>query len=134
MANYVYVGDVVEAMLRLAERPMSEPATYIVADPAPMQDFVGAMAQALGVPAPTRSVPVWAAYALAAGLTIANRIIGTPAPLTPSRVRALTSDCVFSGDKLRREAGIAFPFGYRKGLERTIAWYRERMQSELTRV
>ena len=134
VANYVYVGDVVEAMLRLAERPMSEPATYIVADPGPMRDFVGGMAQALGVPAPTRSVPLWAAYTLALGMTVANRLTGTPVPLTLSRVRALSTECVFSGDKLRREAGIAFPFGYRKGLERTIAWYRERMQSELTRV
>jgi len=50
VANYVYVGDVVEAMLRLPELPVSEPVTYIVADSASMQDFVGAMAQALGVP------------------------------------------------------------------------------------
>jgi nucleoside-diphosphate-sugar epimerase len=125
VANYVYVGDVVEAMLRLAERPMGGPSVYIVADPAPMQDFVGAMAQALGVPAPARSVPVWAAYTLAVGLTVANRFVQTPAPLTLPRVRALTSQCVFSGDKLRKQVGIAFPFGYRTGLARTVRWYRE---------
>src|SRR5438128_425066 len=44
VTNYVYVGDVVEAMLRLPELPVSEPVTYIVADSASMQDFVGAMA------------------------------------------------------------------------------------------
>src|SRR5437870_10014172 len=32
VTNYVYVGDVVEAMLRLPELPVSEPVTYIVAD------------------------------------------------------------------------------------------------------
>jgi nucleoside-diphosphate-sugar epimerase len=125
IANYVYVGDVVETMLRLAERPMGGPSVYIVADPAPMQDFVGAMAQALGVLAPMRSIPVWAAYTLAVGLTVANRLIQTPAPLTLPRVRALTSQCVFSGDKLRKQAGIVFPFGYRTGLARTVRWYRE---------
>ena len=125
VANYVYVGDVVEAMLRLAERPVSGPATYIVADPAPMWDLVGTMAQALGVPAPTRSVPVWAAYLAGTGLEAAHRLIGTRAPLTPARVRALSSQTVFSGDKLRKEASIAFPFGYRAGLVRTVRWYQD---------
>jgi nucleoside-diphosphate-sugar epimerase len=123
VANYIYVGDVTEVMARVAECPVRGSALYIVADPAPMREFVGAMAQALGVTAPTRSLPVWAAYVLAASLEAANRVLGTPAPLTLSRVRALSSEAVFSGEKLSREAGITLPFGYRKGLDLTVRWY-----------
>ena len=124
VANYVYVGDVVEAMIRLSERPSAGGEVFHVADPAPMRDFVGAMTDALGVPRPTKTVPVWAAYAAAAVLQAANRLFGTPAPLTLSRVRALSSVCRFSGDKLRMQAGVALPFGYRTGLTRTVRWYR----------
>jgi hypothetical protein len=69
-------------------------------------------------------VPTWAAYAVAVGMETANRMLGTPAPLTLSRVRALSSACRFSGDKLRTHAGVTLPFGYRTGLMRTVKWYR----------
>lgn len=124
VANYVYVGDVVEALLKLSERPSSGGKVFHVADPAPMRDFVGAMSDALGVACPTRVVPTWAAYAAAAALEAANRMLGTPAPLTLPRVRALSSACRFSGDKLRTRAGVTLPFGYREGLVRTVQWYR----------
>ena len=137
VANYVYVGDVVEALLRLSERPSPSGEIFHVADPAPMQDFVGAMAEALGVPRPTRFVPAWAAYAVAAGLQVANRLFGTPTPLTFSRVRTLSSACRFSGDKLLTQAGFTLPFGYellvypvvnpfgyQAGLMRTVRWYQ----------
>jgi nucleoside-diphosphate-sugar epimerase len=124
VANYVYVGDVVEAILKLSERPFPGGELFHIADPAPVRDFVWAMADALGVPCPTRMVPTWAACVVAAGMEAANRMIGTPAPLTLSRVRALSSACRFSGDKLRTRAGVTLPFGYRTGLARTVNWYR----------
>jgi nucleoside-diphosphate-sugar epimerase len=123
VANYIYVGDVVEALIRLAESSTRRQAVYIAADSAPMSDFVGAMAQALGVRPPRITLPLWGAYTLGATCQLANRVLGTPAPLTISRVRALSCETVFSGDKLI-EAGVVFPFGYVKGLHLTVQWYR----------
>ena len=125
VANYVYVGDVVEAMLKLSERPSPRGEIFHVADPAPIRDFVGAMADALGVACPTRTVPVWAAYAVAAGMEAAHRLLGTPAPLTMSRVAALSSETVFSGRRLCEARGVAPQVGFREGLRRTVRWYRE---------
>ena len=124
VANYIYVGDVVEALLRLSETSVIRPAVYIAADSVPMSDFVGAMAQTLGVATPRMRLPVWVASTLGASVQLANRVLGTPAPLTLSRVRALSCETIFSGDKLMREVGGAFPFGYRKGLHLTVQWYR----------
>lgn len=124
VANYVYVGDVVEAMLRLSERPSLGGEIFHVADPAPMRDFVGSIADALGVACPTRTIPIWAAYGVAASMEFANRVIGTPAPLTRSRVRALSSGCRFNGEKLREKTGVTLPFGYRAGLIRTVRQHR----------
>ena len=124
IANYVYVGDVVAAMIRLVESTSSKDAIYNIADPSPMRAFVEAMSEALGAPVPTKSVPPWAAYAIGAALEFANRLLGTPAPLTRSRVRALSTKVLFSGNKLQLE-GITHPFGFRDGLCRTVQWYRE---------
>lgn len=124
VANYIYVGDVVEALLRLAEIPLAESAIYIAADSAPMFEFVEAMAQVLGVPAPKRCLPMWVAYALGVTCQIANRMFGMSVPLTFSRVRTLSSETIFSGDRLLRDLGMTFPYGYRKGLDLTVQWYR----------
>lgn len=124
VANYIYVGDVVESLLRLSEIPVSRTAVYIAADPAPMSEFVRAMAQVLGVPTPRRRLPLWAAYALGAIGQIINRMFGMSAPLTLSRVRALSSKTIFSGDRLLTELGVPFPYGYEKGLDLTVQWYR----------
>jgi len=126
VANYVYAGDVAEAMVRLGVRPSPGGGVYHVADPAPMRDFVEAMAAELGVPCPTRTIPAWAAYAAAATLEAAGRVVGMPVPLTRARVRALSSACRFSGEKLRVQAGVTLPYGYREGLRRIVRWYCEK--------
>lgn len=126
VANYVYAGDVAEAMVRLGERPSPGGAVYHVADPAPMRDFVETMAAELGVPCPTRTIPAWAAYVAAATLEAAGSVVGMPVPLTRSRVRTLSSTCLFSAEKLRVQAGVTLPHGYREGVRRTVRWYREK--------
>jgi nucleoside-diphosphate-sugar epimerase len=124
VANYIYVGDVVDALVRLSEIPVSRTAVYIAADPAPMSEFVGAMAQALGVPTPRRRLPLWVAYVIGMACQIVNRVLGISLPLTLSRVRALSNETLFSGDKLLKELGMSFPYGYRRGLDLTVQWYR----------
>lgn len=124
VANYIYVGDVVESLLRLSDVPVSGPAVYIAADPVPMSEFVRAMAQVLGVPAPRRRLPLWVAYALGALGEILNRMFGMSVPLTVSRVRALSSKTSFSGSRLLTELGVPFPYGYQRGLALTVQWYR----------
>lgn len=123
-ANYIYVGDVVESLVRLSEIQVSGFAVYIAADPVPMSEFVRAMAQVLGVPTPRRRLPLWVAYALGSFGEILSRMFGMSAPLTLSRVRALSSKTIFSGDRLLTELGMRFPYGYQRGLELTVQWYR----------
>jgi len=123
VANYVYVGDVVEAVMQLLERRSPGGEIFHITDAVPMHDFIGAMAEALGVASPTLKVPFWAAYATGAGMELANRLFGTPAPLTRSRVRALSVTCRYGSDKLGTQAGISLSFGYREGLFRLARWY-----------
>jgi nucleoside-diphosphate-sugar epimerase len=124
VANYVYVGDVIEAAWRLYRADTPGAVIVNLADPAPMSDFVGAMARALGISTPRKRIPFWLAYPFGAVFELASRLVGVPLPLTRSRVRALSSKCLYSGERLR-QMGITLPFGYEIGLERTVQWYRQ---------
>jgi len=54
---------------------------------------------------------------------VSNRFIGTPAPLTRPRARALSSKTAYSNEKLLR-LGVNLRYGYREGLARTVRWYQ----------
>jgi len=123
VANYVYAGDVVEAICQALEEKAQGGAVYFVADPAPLKEFVAAMADALGVPAPTGRVPVWAAYT-GAGLMEIGRILGLPAPLTVARVRALTGRRAYLGDRFRKAYPGFKSVGFHEGLRRTVRWFQ----------
>jgi len=123
VANYIYVRDVVKASLLLAEDEKAIGEVYIVSDSCSLRDFVGAAAELLGVGMPG-NMPAWIAYALAMGFEGIGRLFQIPVPLTLSRVRALTTQVVYSSEKLRREIGFSPAVGWREGLRRTIEWYR----------
>jgi len=123
VANYVYTGDVVEAICQALEEKAQRGAVYFVADPASLKEFVTAMADALGVSVPTGRVPVWVAY-VGAGVMEIGRRLGLPAPLTVARVRALTCRSVYVGDRFRLAYPAFKPTGYCEGLRRTVQWYR----------
>jgi nucleoside-diphosphate-sugar epimerase len=124
VANYVYVGDVVDTMVRLGGLPLSHGEVFIVNDPVPMVEFVAAAADALEVPVPSRRAPMWLVFPIAALLQAAHHVLRTPAPLTIQRVKALATRTCFSADKLNSVTGTPMRFGYRQGLQRTVQAYR----------
>jgi len=126
MANYVYVGDVVAACIRLAESEGTSGQVYIVSDPCPLREFVGAIAEILGVALSQRHIPIWLACLAALGLQAAGKVLGFSPPLTLSRVKALTNPTLYSSHKIEHELEFKPPVGYREGLRRTIRWYQER--------
>jgi dihydroflavonol-4-reductase len=127
IANYVYAGDVAEVMKRLGDISRVPSRVWFVADPAPMREFVRAMAKALGVKAPRFTVPLPAAYAAGAAMELAQRLLRPKVPLTRQRVRALSSTALYSGAKLE-SLGVSLPIGYEAGLMRTVDWYRSNGQ------
>lgn len=124
IANYIYVGDVVEALVRLSDHSFEKLAVYIAAAPIPMTNFVEAMAQALGVPVPKRHAPRWVGYIVGAFGEVAQRLFRISTPLTVSRVRTLSSQTEFCGKSLLEDLSLTFPFGWRRGLELTVQGYQ----------
>lgn len=124
VANFVYVGDLVEACLFLVEHASRPHEVCIVSDPVPMSELVGLAADALQVLRPRSTVPVWLAYAVAGISQIMNRVLNTSVPLTIAGVRALSAQYVFVPERLREGYHFSFPFGFHRGLERTVEWYQ----------
>ncbi|MGQ0665949.1 MAG: NAD-dependent epimerase/dehydratase family protein [Nitrospiraceae bacterium] len=124
VANVVYVGDLVEACLFLVEHASKPHEVCVVSDPVSMSEFVGFAADSLHVAHPRRSVPVWLAYAVAAIFQKINQIFETSLPVTSTGVKALSSESIFVPKRLQEDYRFSFPFGFQRGLEQTVQWYR----------
>jgi nucleoside-diphosphate-sugar epimerase len=117
-SNYVYVDDVADALVLCATVP-SAAGTYNLSDDRPMEDFIRAIAEVLGRPAPTRRLPEGALRLLA---RLGGRVPGFP--LTESRLDALTRNVRYPSRRLREELGFAFGTGVEEGLRRYVSSLR----------
>jgi len=124
-ANYIYVGDVVEALVRVSKASRTGKEIFILSDGKPMQEFVHSAAEIMKVKIPETSIPPWFALMVAGVLTPLANCFGKSFPLTVSRVRALTDQRAFSMEKIKKELGFQPRFGIVEGLRRTLRWYEK---------
>ncbi len=120
IANYVYVDDVAQALLACGTASHAS-GVYNLSDDRPMEQFIGAIAGALGRPAPRLRVPEPVARA-AAGLL--GALPGFP--LTPSRVAALSRRVRYPPARIQRELGYGFGVSIEQGLRHLVADWRVR--------
>lgn len=111
ISSYIYVGDVVAACLSVAEDTRTGGEAYIVNEPIPLPTLIAGISVILDVPEP-KMLP---------------RPIGRVAEgvlRKMGRFASLYNRTTYSMDKLS-DLGFILPYGYRKGLRRTINWYQE---------
>ena len=124
IANYVYVGDVVAACRRAAHARAT--GVFIVSDSCLLTEFVAAVGDALGTPAPVRVVPLSIGYAVAFCMPALERLLPSSYPrLTVARVRALSNRTRYCSVQIGSALNWHPAFGYRLGLQRTVSWYRQ---------
>jgi nucleoside-diphosphate-sugar epimerase len=127
--NTIYVGNLVEAALLAIEKERVVGRVYNLTDGVRVskRQFIESIADGLGVPRPTRSVPLWLARLAAYFMETTARRLGDPEPprLTQGRLKFLGLNLDFSIDRARRELGYAPRYSFEKGMEQTIAWYRQ---------
>jgi dihydroflavonol-4-reductase len=122
----IYVSDVVDGILRCAERQESRGRTYhlVGAQPVPISGLAAAIAEAVHRPLPRTHLPRAIAYATAA---ILERLPGVPPtrlPLTRNRVDFMTESRVYDGERARAELGFVPRVDLEHGLASTVDWYR----------
>jgi nucleoside-diphosphate-sugar epimerase len=114
-ATYVYVDDVAEALF-LCGTSAAAHGCYNLSDDRPWDDFIAAIAAALGRSAPGRRVPEAPLRWLA---RLAQLVPGSP--LTEARIDAMTRNVRYPSERIRRELGFSFGVSIEEGLRRYVA-------------
>jgi nucleoside-diphosphate-sugar epimerase len=115
-ANYVHVSEVVEALVRCGTAPEAHGRVYNLSDWCTVEEFVGAIADALRRPRPRLRLPerpVRRAVRVASCLTTL--------PLTESRIDALVGRARYCIDRIRRELDYSTAVTIPEGLAQMVA-------------
>lgn len=119
-ANYIHVDNVVEALLLCGTSPQAG-GVYNLSDQCSMEEFIAAIAGALGKDVPLMRLPETPVRLLARW---AEKLPGVP--LSEARVDALTSGVIYSTTKIERELGYRHIFSIKEGVAwLTRLWLRE---------
>lgn len=127
--NTIFVRNLVAAAFLPVERDEVVGRVYNLTDGERVSKrrFIEGIADGLGVPRPTGSVPLWIARLAAWAMENIARARGDAQPprLTQARLKFLGLNLDFSIERARRELGYAPPYTFEQGLAETIAWYHE---------
>ena len=124
--SFVYVKNLVEATYIASLRPEAEGQVFFISDGRPytLAEFAATAADAIGVRLNPFRLPKAAAMLIAHVFNVA-KALGMAVPLTPSRVRTMTTHYVYSIDKARHLIEFCPPYDLGQSVEETVAWYRE---------
>jgi nucleoside-diphosphate-sugar epimerase len=106
--SITHVDNVVQGLILGAERGLPGNAYFVTdGDPVEFREFVSELLSTQGVSAPTRTVPIAVAHAVAVGGEAAWRLLPLPGrpPLTRFAYWVTSQDCTIRIDKARTELG-----------------------------
>ena len=126
---FVYVTDVVQGLLLASERPQAVGQAYNITTDQPLTqaEFLGAIAQELGVAPPRLHAPYHALYAAAFAAEQVGRLMRSRRQPVVTRlgVKLFGTDNRQAIDKARRELGYTPRVSLREGVRLAAAWYRQ---------
>jgi nucleoside-diphosphate-sugar epimerase len=122
-----YVDDAVAGMLACLVGGRPGAAYHLVGPRAlTFRELAAAIADAVGAPAPTVSLPRAPLLLAAGALEIAGRLAHVRPPATRSGIAFFSENRVVSCRRAQDELGYAPLVDVAEGARRTVAWYRER--------
>jgi nucleoside-diphosphate-sugar epimerase len=132
--NTIYVGNLVEAVFLAVEHENAVGQIYNLTDGeyVSKRRFIEAIADALGLPRPTRTPPLWAAKIATRLCEGWARLTGAKeAPaFTQARLKFFAYNLDFSIEKAKRELGYRPRFDFEDGMFRTLQWYKQQQTAE----
>jgi 2-alkyl-3-oxoalkanoate reductase len=121
------VGNLVQALFLAVEREQAVGQVYNLTDGefVSKRRFVEAVADAMSLPHPTRTPPLWLARAVTWGSeALAHARGAKEAPLFNfTRLKFMGLNLDFSIDKAKRELGYQPRVSFADGMAETMAWY-----------
>lgn len=119
-ANYIHVGNVVEALVRCGMRTEASGQVYNLSDHRTMEQFVSIISTSLGKKMPYLRLPECPIRLSVKLLSAIPKF-----PLTTTRVDALTGRAIYSTNKIEHELGYRHIVSMEAGLiELTESWQR----------
>lgn len=125
LADFTYVSDIVDGLLRCGRSRAAPGEVYILASgaPRPYVDFLRAIAAAARTELRLRRLPVLPFRAVAAVTRPLRRIPGIE--WFQRRMDGVTAPQAYDISKARRELGYCPTISLEEGARRTLHWYRE---------
>ncbi len=126
----IYVSDVAQGMIQAAEAPNTVGQVYLLVNDerVTQNQYLSLIANALGVPAPSRRIPY--RFALLAGATAetVGKTLGwqSPPPLMRYGLQLLGGENQFVITKARRELGFQPQVAVEEGVRRSVDWFKSR--------
>jgi nucleoside-diphosphate-sugar epimerase len=132
---YVYAGDVAAACLLAVASPQTAGQPYnIVSDEAVTQrDLLQVVAEAAGLEAPRRSVPLLLVHGIALAMELGSLATGRrwEPPLRRMPVTMLGAEYLEDASKARRELGWQPAVPMREAVRRCVEWRRAERRQEV---
>lgn len=124
--SFVYVKNLVDATYTASLRQEAEGQVFFISDERPytLAEIATTAANALGVRLNPFRLPRVAAMLIAHLFNAAKISLGSEVPLTPSRVRTLTTHYVYSIDKAAQLFGYRPSYDLKQAIGETVNWYR----------
>jgi nucleoside-diphosphate-sugar epimerase len=120
VANYIFVDNVVDALLRCGITERAKGRIYNLSDHCTIEEMIKNIAQSLDKPTPRFRLPESPVRLFARMLGKVPRF-----PLTESRVNALTSRVVYACQRIQDELGYRHPVSLDAGFRELVeAWKR----------
>jgi nucleoside-diphosphate-sugar epimerase len=125
--TFVYVDDLVDALLRAAADDRAIGETFFVGNPEPVttENFLRTIAEAEGKPYRPRFLPTIALDAAAAFGELVWRLGRQPLLDRGRLVELQSGGFVCAVDRIRETLGVVATTSIRDGIARTARWYRE---------
>ena len=126
--HLVHIDNLIDAYFLAMEKRKAVGQTYIIADKEvlTLNELVGIISEALGVPAPKRHFPVRPVWLAGLLCEMACKPFGWEPPLFRRRVDFFMSERWFDISRAMEELGYQPRLGIREGVQMTSEWYKER--------
>jgi dihydroflavonol-4-reductase len=124
--HLTFIDDLVEGFRLCGTHPAAANRTYILAggEVTTLNALVALVAEAAGVPVPTRHLPVWPFWTAGAICEAICGPLGIEPPIFRRRVDFFTKSRAFDITRARTEIGFTPRVGLREGIRRALDWYR----------
>jgi nucleoside-diphosphate-sugar epimerase len=121
-ANYIYVDNIVEGLIRCGEKSEGKGEIYNLSDYCTIEEFVSIISKNLDKPPPRLRFP---GSVVGFATKVFEKIPGFP--LTSSRVTALLNRSVYSIKKIEQELGYSHLVSIEEGLVKLIEEFKRRV-------